>query len=128
MRCITVRIVTHLARTSVVSVIAAALRGAGLGDIFLIRETEPGVAELAHNARRESTLHVRTDLFDARRALERAGFEAFEVGCSIIARKAAALDPKPPLAKAPVADEGDDERSEASDAVASSGGGRTRVA
>lgn len=100
MRCITVPIVTHLARTSAVSMIASILRGAGLDGVFLLRETEPGVVELSHNVRRESTLHMRTDLFDARRALERAGYEPFQVGSSILARKAGPADPRPPLAKA----------------------------
>lgn len=100
MRCITVPIVTHLARTSAVSAIASILRGAGLDGVFLLRETEPGVVELSHNTRRESTLHIRTDLFEARRALERAGYEPFQVGSSIVARKVGPADPRPSLAKA----------------------------
>ena len=99
---------THPARTSAVSAIAAILRGAGLADAFLLRETAPGVVELVHDARRESTLHIRTDLFEAKKALERAGFEPFEVGSSILVSKRAAPEPKPSLAKGTQATLGDD--------------------
>lgn len=82
------------------SAVLGVLRGAGLSGIFLVRETAPGTVELAHNTRRESTLHVRTDLYDARRALSRAGFDPFEVGSSIIVQVAPVAEPRPPLAKA----------------------------
>jgi len=132
MPCITVRIVTHPARAYAVSVAAAALRAAGLDGVFLIREAEPGVLELTHNARRESTLHLKTDLFEACRALERASFEPFEVGCLIIARKVAVTAPRPPLAKA---SSGGDPSGESegggesqADGEADSRDGKTRVA
>lgn len=110
MRCITVRIVTHPVRKAAASAVLEALRAAGLEGAFLVRETAPGVVELQHNARRESSLHVRTDLFEARRALTRAGFDPFEFGSSIVAQKATPPDARPPLAKATL--DLDSERSE----------------
>jgi hypothetical protein len=87
-----------------------ALRAAGFEGVFLPRATSPGVVELEHNARRESTLHVQTDLFDACRALEGAGYEAFELGFTIIVTAAEAGDRASParagLAKAGELEEG----------------------
>jgi hypothetical protein len=77
-----------------------ALRASGLDGVFLMREPKPGVVELEHNARRESSLHVQTDLFDARRALEDAGFEAFELGYTIVVERPSEVAERPGLAKA----------------------------
>lgn len=77
-----------------------ALRASGLHGVFLTREPKPGVVELEHNARRESSLHVQTDLFDARRALEDAGFEAFELGYTIVVERPTEVAERPGLAKA----------------------------
>jgi hypothetical protein len=110
-----------------------ALRASGLDGIFLPREPSPGVVELEHNARRESSLHVQTDLFDARRALEDAGFEAFEMGYTIVVERPAAdrpglakageleeeIEERPGLAKA--GDE-DDEAAEGRPSLAKAGG------
>lgn len=83
------------------SAVLDALRASGLDGVFLLREPKPGVVELEHNARRESSLHVQTDLFDARRALEDAGFEAFELGYTIVVeRPSEAAELRPGLAKA----------------------------
>ena len=91
--------VTNAARVSALSAALDALREAKLEGVFLAKETTKSVVELEHNARRESTLHVKTDLFEARAALERAGFEAFELGAAIIARQVTQGDPRPGVAK-----------------------------
>ena len=87
-----------------------ALRASGLDGVFLSREPKPGVVELEHNARRESSLHVQTDLFDARRALEDAGFEAFEMGYTIVVEKPSEMADRPGLAKAGELEEEIEER------------------
>lgn len=88
------------ASSSALPVVLEALRASGWDGVFLAREPSPGVVELEHNARRESTLHVQTDLFDARRALEDAGFEAFELGLTIVVQRPSEAADRPGLAKA----------------------------
>lgn len=92
--------VTNTARVSALSAALDALREAKLDGVFLAKESARGVVELEHNARRESTLHMRTDMFHARTALERAGFETVDLGSSIVARLITPGDPKPGVAKA----------------------------
>lgn len=92
-------------RPIALSAVLDALAASGFDGVFLARATSPDVVELEHNAVRESTLHVQTDLFDACRALEDAGFEAFELGFTIIVRKAEGAAERTPLA--PLAKAGD---------------------
>jgi len=88
------------AHSLAVSAVLDALRASGLDGVFLAREPRPGVVEIDHNARRESSLHIQTDLFDARRALEDAGFEAFEMGYTIVVERPSEVAERPGLAKA----------------------------
>jgi hypothetical protein len=91
--------VTTLGSDTALLAVLNALRAAGLEGVFLAKRTGPSVIELSHNARRESTLHVQTDLFDACSALDEAGYDAFELGYTIVVRARPPADAYPPLAK-----------------------------
>lgn len=90
-----------------------ALKASGFAGVFLGRQSHPSLITLEHNARRESRLHAQTDVFGACNALHQLGYEAVELGMTILVRRAAAgeqvqpagdaADPfgnKPGLAKA----------------------------
>lgn len=72
-----------------------ALKALGFGGIFLGRQTNSSLVTLEHNARRESRLHEQTDMYEACLALGDLGFEAFDLGMTIMVRRAAAEQQAP---------------------------------